>query len=127
MTEGAPGQSPPPPHNLTHNCGEETHIDRNDLILEGHRNILVLFEEFGETSATIQEALGGSIEVGTELGEGCNLAILGELQFQSPGDLLHRLPLRSRANARHREANIDRRADATIEELRLEEDLAVGD
>ena len=95
--------------------------------LDGEWHILTLLENLDHCCTTSQLLLSGGIEVGTELGEGCNLAILGELQFQSPGDLLHRLPLRSRANARHREANIDRRADATIEELRLEEDLAVGD
>ena len=43
------------------------------------------------------------------------------------GDLLHRLDLRRRADAADREADVDGRADAAIEQLGLEEDLAVGD
>ena len=43
------------------------------------------------------------------------------------GDLLHRLDLRGGADARHREADVHRRADALVEEVRLQKDLAVGD
>ncbi len=43
------------------------------------------------------------------------------------GDLLHRLGLRRGADARHREADVHRRADALVEQVGLEEDLAVGD
>ena len=43
------------------------------------------------------------------------------------GDLLHRLGLRRGADARHREADVHRRADALVEQIGLQEDLAVGD
>ncbi len=43
------------------------------------------------------------------------------------GDLLHRLDLRGRADAADRQADVDGGTDALIEELGLEEDLAVGD
>jgi hypothetical protein len=40
------------------------------------------------------------VEVGAELGEGRHLAVLGELALDRAGDLLHRLDLRRRADAR---------------------------
>ena len=50
-----------------------------------------------------------------------------ELALDAPGDLLHRLDLRGRADARHRKADVNGRTDALIEEIRLQEYLAVGD
>jgi hypothetical protein len=52
---------------------------------------------------------------------------LREVEPQPPGDALHRLHLRGAAHARDRVADVDRRPDAGVEEIRLEEDLAVGD
>ena len=43
------------------------------------------------------------------------------------GDLLHRLDLRGRADARHGKADIHRRADALVEKVGLQKNLAVGD
>ena len=40
---------------------------------------------------------------------------------------LHRLGLRVTAHARHRDAGVDRGADTRVEQVRLEEDLTVGD
>eukprot|EP00967_Tisochrysis_lutea_P118128 scaffold191599_cov27-Tisochrysis_lutea.AAC.1 len=102
-------------------------IDANDLILEGHRHILVLLEELSEAGAAVEEVLGGGVEIRAELGEGGDLAVLGELELKRAGDLLHRLALGSRADTGHRETDVDGRTDAAVEELGLEEDLAVGD
>ena len=44
-----------------------------------------------------------------------------------PGHLLHRLDLGGATDPRHRDADVDRRPDALVEQVRLEEDLAVGD
>lgn len=41
--------------------------------------------------------------------------------------LLHRLSLRSRADTRHRKTDVDGWSDTLVEELSLEEDLAVRD
>ncbi len=56
-----------------------------------------------------------------------HLAVLGEVELEAAGDLLHRLDLRVRPDARDRDADVDGRPHAREEEARLEEDLAVGD
>ena len=71
--------------------------------------------------------LGGLVEVGAELGEGGQLAVLGELEAQGAGDLLHRLDLGGAADPGDRDADVDRRPHAGEEEVRLQEDLPVGD
>ena len=50
-----------------------------------------------------------------------------KLALDASGNLLHRLDLRGGADARYRQADIHGRSDALIEEIGLEEDLAVGD
>ena len=102
-------------------------IDHHHLLLDLHRRELRLLEQLGQARAAIEQALGGGVEVGAELGEGGHLAILRELALDLAGDLLHRLHLRGRAHARHRQAHIHRGPDALIEQIGLEEDLAVGD
>ena len=62
-----------------------------------------------------------------ELRERGLLAIARELEPQATGDLLHRLGLRVAADARHADADVHRRANARVEQVGLEEDLAVGD
>ena len=53
--------------------------------------------------------------------------ILREVETQTAGDRLHRLDLRRATDARHRDADVDRGANAGEEQVGLEEDLAVGD
>ena len=72
-------------------------------------------------------ALRRLVEVAAELRERRELAVLREVETQRAGDLAHRLDLRRAADARHRVADVDRRADALVEQVGLEEDLAVGD
>ena len=67
------------------------------------------------------------VEVGAEGGERLELAVLREVQAQAAGDRLHRLDLRRAADAGHRDADVDGRADTGVEQVGLEEDLAVGD
>src|SRR5207244_672344 len=62
-----------------------------------------------------------------ELREGGQLAVLRQLEAQGPGDLLHGLDLRVPAHAGDRDADVDGRPLARVEQVRLEEDLAVGD
>ena len=50
------------------------------------------------------------VEVGGELREGRELAVLREVEAQLAGDLLHRLGLRVTADAGDRDADVDRRA-----------------
>mmetsp|Transcript_64756 Transcript_64756/g.128016 ORF Transcript_64756/g.128016 Transcript_64756/m.128016 type:complete len:653 (-) Transcript_64756:1006-2964(-) len=102
-------------------------VDGDHLVGEGHGHILVLLEQLSKARTAVEERLGGRIEVGAELGEGRNLTVLRELELEGAGDLLHRLALRSGADTRHGETDVDSGTDATVEELRLKEDLAVGD
>ncbi len=55
------------------------------------------------------------------------LAVLGVDQLQRAGDLLHGLDLGVAADTGDRDTGVDGRADAGVEQLGLQEDLAVGD
>ena len=101
--------------------------DHRHLHLDRHRVVLPLLEELDDALAAIDLGLRRRVELGAELREGGELAELREVALELPGDLLHRLELRRRADARHRDADRDRRPDALVEEIGLEEDLAVGD
>src|SRR5690606_6724986 len=68
-----------------------------------------------------------SIEVRTELREGGHFAVLREFQLYRAGDLLHRLGLCSAADAADREADVNGRTHALIEQTGFKEYLAVGD
>ncbi|RUS30139.1 hypothetical protein BC938DRAFT_479810 [Jimgerdemannia flammicorona] len=98
-----------------------------DLDLDGERLVLGLLEQLGEASTTVQQELGGRVQVGSELGEGSNLTVLGKVQLQGTGDLLHGLGLGSRTDTGHRQTNIDGGTDTLEEQLGLQEDLTVGD
>jgi len=98
----------------------------NDLLgLVG--NVLVLLQELVEADAAVELLLGGGVEVGPELGECCDLTVLGELKLHGTGDLLGSLELGSGTDAGHGESDGDGGALALVEELGLEEDLSVGD
>ena len=102
-------------------------VDHADLLFHLERRELRLLQQLGQARAAVQQALGGGVEVGAELREGRHLAVLRQLALDLAGDLLHRLGLGRRAHARHRQADVHGRADALVEQVGLEEDLAVGD
>src|SRR5712692_3131350 len=102
-------------------------VDDDDLLLHLERRELRLLEQFGQARAAVEQALGGGVEVGAELGEGRHLAILRQLALDAAGDLLHRLGLRGGADAGDREADVHRRPDALVEQVGLDKDLAIGD
>ena len=104
-------------------AGEE---ERN-LLLRGERLELRLLEQLGQTAAAGELLLRDLVEVGAELGEGGELAVLREVELQGGTHLLHRLDGGGEAHARDREADVDGRTHAGVEEVGLEEDLAVGD
>ena len=102
-------------------------VHDRDLVLDGHRRALVLVERLDQPLTAGQRALRLGVEVGAELRERLEVAVLGQLDLQLAGDLLHRRDLRVAADARHRDADVDGRAHAGVEEAGLEEDLPVGD
>ena len=102
-------------------------VEHRDLVGDRHRLALVLVERLHEPLAAGQRLLRVRVEVGAELGERLEVAVLGELDLELAGHLLHRRDLRVAAHARHRDADVDGRAHAGVEEVGLEEDLPVGD
>ena len=98
-----------------------------DLVLDPPRLQLVLVEHLDQALTTVQRGLRVRVEVRAELGERLELAELRQLDLELAGDLLHRLDLRVAAHAGHRDAHVDGRPHARAEQVRLEEDLAVGD
>ena len=97
------------------------------LLFSGERLELRLLEKLGEALAAVELALRDRIEVRAELREGCELAILRKVELERGADLLGRLDGGRETDARDRETDVDGRTDAGVEEVGLEEDLAVGD
>ena len=101
-----------------------------------------------EARATVEEVLGGSVEIRAKLGKGSDLTVLGKLELERGGDLLHGLGLGSGADTGHGETDVDGGADTLKcrkqkvlaspptkhpiviyleEEIGLKENLAVSD
>ena len=89
----------------------------DDLLLDGHRAVLRLLQQLDQAIATLELGLGDGVELGAERGERLELAELGEVELQRAGDALHRLDLRRATHARHRDAHVDGRAHARLEQV----------
>ena len=59
----------------------DTSVENADLFFRWHWDVLLLLDEFGKLLTTVKELLSGSIEVRTELSEGCDLTELSELEL----------------------------------------------
>lgn len=70
--------------------------------------------------------LGGGIQIGTELGEGSDLTVLSQEKLQGTSDLLHGLKLGGGTDTRDGKTDVNGGTDTLVEELGLQEDLAVG-
>ena len=105
----------------------DTGEDQRDHVGDGHGGVLLLLEQLGQTLTTGQGLLGGGIEIGTELGEGSNLTVLSQEKLQGTGDLLHGLDLGGGTDTGHGQTDVDGGTDTLVEQLSLQEDLAVGD
>ncbi len=62
---------------------------------------------------------GRLVEIGAELGERLEFAVLRKFEAETSGDLLHRLDLGIAADAGHGDADVDGGADAGIEHARI--------
>jgi hypothetical protein len=91
--------------------------------------ILRLLHQLSDHLAELQLLASRFVEVGCELRKRRKLAVLRERKAHAAAGVapLHDLGLRGAAHPRNRDAGVDRRPDACIEQIRLEEDLAVGD
>ena len=105
----------------------DTGVKDANLLLGGHWHELLLLEELSELLTSVEELLGSGIKIGTELSEGSNLSVLGELQLHGTGNLLHGLNLSGRSDSRHRKTDVNGWSDTLVEELSLKEDLSISD
>ena len=103
-------------------------VDDGDLLPELLGLELGLLQHLGEALAPLQLAAGGHVQLaGAELGEGSQLAILGQGEAQAPRHPAHGPRLGGAAHPRHRQAGVDGWPDTGVEQVRLQVDLAVGD
>ena len=105
----------------------DTSEDEGHHLVHGHGRVLLLLQELGETFTTVEGLLGSSIQIRTELGEGGNLTVLSQEELQGTSNLLHSLKLGSGTDTRHGQTDVDGRSDTLVEQLSLQEDLAVSD
>ena len=101
--------------------------DDHDFLHQRERLVLRLLHDLGDPLAASELLLGLLVEVRAELRERRELAVLRELELQAPDHGLHGFRLRIAADARHRETAVHGRPLTLVEEVGLEEDLAVGD
>ena len=104
----------------------DTSEDKGNHLVNGHGGVLLLLEELSQALTTAEGLLGGSIKIGTELGESSDLTVLGQEKLQGTSDLLHGLELGSGTDTRDGKTDINGGTDTLVEKLRLQEDLAVG-
>ena len=104
----------------------DTGVEDTGLLLNGHGDVLLLLKELSQLLTSVEELLGGGIEIGTELGEGGDLTVLGELELERTGELLHGLNLGGGTDTRHGKTDVNGGADTLMEKLSLEEDLTIG-
>ena len=78
-----------------------TSVQHAHLLFSGHWHELFLLEHLGQFLTSVQELLGGSIEIGSELGESGDFSVLGELQFHGTCDLLHGFNLGGGSDSGH--------------------------
>lgn len=105
----------------------DTGVKDGDLFFGGNGHVLLLLEQFSQLLTSVKQLLGGSIEIGTELGEGGDFTILGELKFEGTGDLLHGLDLGGGTDTGYGETDVNGRTDTLVEEFSFEENLAISD
>jgi len=104
----------------------DTAEDAGDLFGDVHRRVLGLLEELGKSNTSVEELLGGGVHIGTELGEGGDLTILGKIELHGTSDLLHGLELGSGTDSGDGKTDVNGWTDTLVEELGLQEDLTVG-
>ena len=88
--------------------------DLHHLVGERKRFALALVERRHEAFAARERALRVDVEVGAELREGLEVAVLRELELDASCDLLHRRELRVAADAGDGDPDIDRRPHARV-------------
>lgn len=88
-------------------------------------SLLTLLEEFGKTRSTSEEETGGSIEIGTELGESSNITVLSEVELERTRNSLHDLSLSGGSYTGDGKSDVDSRSNTLEEEFGFQEDLSI--
>src|ERR1035437_5275985 len=88
---------------------------------------LRLLENFHHAFAAFENRLRLCVEVGAELRERREFAVLREITFDTTSDLFHRLDLRGGTNTAHRETDRNSGTNTLIEQIGFEINLAVCD
>ena len=95
----------------------------NDTI----HKLIIYLQKFGKTLTSGKKLLGGGIHIGTELGEGSDFTVLGQIQLHGTRNLFHGFHLGGGTDTGDGETDVNGWADTLMEKLGLEEDLAVSD
>ena len=102
-------------------------VDRDDLLLDAQRRELGLLQQFDEAVATVElrlDTLSSSEPNAANASSSRNWA---RSIFIEPATADIALICADDPTRRHRDTHVHRRADAGVEEVEVEEDLAVGD
>ena len=94
----------------------DTAVDDTDLDGDIHWLVLVLFKELGKSGSSGEKLLGGGVHVGTELGEGGDLTVLGQVKFHCSWDLFHRLQLGGWTDSGDRQTDVNGWSDSLGDE-----------
>merc|ERR1712142_683347 len=105
----------------------DTSVNDTDLLSDRHWLVLILLQKFGKTLTTRKKLLSGGIHIGTELSEGSDFTILGQIQFHGTGNLLHGLHLGGRSDTGDGKTDVNGGTDTLEEKFVFQEDLSVSD
>lgn len=100
--------------------------DAGDLFGNVHWGVLVLFKKFGKSNTSVKKLLGGGVHIGTELGKGGDLSVLGQIQLHGAGDLFHGFELGSGTDSGDGETDVDCWSDTFMEQFSFQENLTVS-
>lgn len=109
----------------------DTSVDDTDLLSDRHWFVLILLNErdeclyisgiliiylqkFGKTLTSGKKLLGGGIHIGTELGEGSDFTVLGQIQLHGTGNLFHGLHLGGGTDTGDGKTDVDGWTDTLI-------------
>ena len=97
------------------------------MFFDRHRRILRLNQQLRVFPSLVDRQGRHGVHIAAEFGERLQLAVLRLIDLQRTGHFLHRLDLGVTTHTRHGNTHVDGRTVALVEEVRLEEDLPVGD
>merc|ERR1719413_92844 len=88
--------------------------------------VLSLLEKFVQTNTTVQLLLGGGIQIGTELGKGGDLTVLGEFELHGTGNGGGGLVLGGGSDTGHGKTDRNGGTLTLVEEFGFQENLSIG-